>query len=381
MKKSVLLVVWALAILVGPLMVAESGSALAANKKSASSHKAASAKGGKAGRASHAKAAGGNHAKAGDARAGKARLAKGKSGKHHKLARAGRGHSAAVREEAQRASWIARHGSDAVVSQSVADREDANSLMVQSASALVLNQATGAVLYEKNPTVQVPIASITKLMTAMVVLDAKLGLSESLTIGDDDVDNLKFTRSRLKVGTELSREEMLRLALMASENRAAATLSRHYPGGRAAFVAAMNRKAAQLGLKETHFSDPTGLTAENVSSARDLTKMVAAAHKYPLIRQFSTTPEYDFVVDGRVQTFHNTNRLVSSENWEIGLSKTGYINEAGKCLVMQAWVNDKPMIIVLLDSWGKLTRVGDANRIKRWIESASLNEGRANSHG
>ena len=250
--------------------------------------------------------------------------------------------------------------------------DDAGNPGLRSASALVIDQSSGAVLFEKNANVQVPIASITKLMTAMVVLDAKPDLQEVLTIGEEDVDALKGTHSRLRVGTRLTRDEMLRLALMASENRAAASLSRNYPGGRSTFVAAMNQKATELGLTETRFEDPTGLTAANVSSARDLTKMVATAHRYPLIREFSTTAEYQVTIAGRPQAFHNTNSLVRSDNWEIGLSKTGYINEAGKCLVMQAWLNNKPLIIVLLDSWGKMTRVADANRIKRWIESAAL---------
>ncbi|MDP2794702.1 MAG: D-alanyl-D-alanine endopeptidase [Sulfurisoma sp.] len=253
-----------------------------------------------------------------------------------------------------------------------ASLEDAKNLSVQSASALVLDQATGAVLYEKNAQAVLPIASITKLMTAMVALDAMPDLNETLTIGDDDVDVLKGTRSRLKVGIRLSREEMLRLALMSSENRAASALSRHYPGGREAFVAAMNQKAQALGMGESRFEDPTGLTAANVASARDLVKMVDAAHRYPLIREFSTSAGDQLVIDGRTQQFNNTNSLVKSPTWDIGLSKTGYINEAGKCLVMQAWLNNKPTIIVLLDSWGKMTRIGDANRIKRWIESAAL---------
>jgi len=219
-----------------------------------------------------------------------------------------------------------------------------------------------------------PIASITKLMTAMVVLDARLPLNETLNIGQEDVDTLKGTRSRLKVGARLSREDMLLLALMASENRAASALARHYPGGNTAFIEAMNHKAAAIGLKDTRFEDPTGLTAANVSSARDLTKMVAAASHYPLIRELSTTGERTLLIDGRPIAYHNTNMLVRSpaSGWEIAVSKTGYIREAGKCLVMQAWLNNKPMIIVLLDSWGRLTRIGDANRIKRWIESASL---------
>jgi D-alanyl-D-alanine endopeptidase (penicillin-binding protein 7) len=245
---------------------------------------------------------------------------------------------------------------------------------LQSSAVLIQDQVTGDILYEKNANAVVPIASITKLMTAMVALDAHPGLQEIMVIGEEDVDTLKGTRSRLKVGTELTREEMLRLALMSSENRAASALSRYYPGGRPAFVAAMNRKAQSLGLVDTHFEDSTGLTSANVSSARDLVKMVAAAHQYPLIREFTTTAEYDVVVGGRVQEFHNTNSLVRSANsgWDIGLSKTGFINEAGKCLVMQAWFNQKPTIIVLLDSWGKMTRIGDANRIKKWVERYAL---------
>jgi serine-type D-Ala-D-Ala endopeptidase (penicillin-binding protein 7) len=254
----------------------------------------------------------------------------------------------------------------------VASLEDAKKLSVKSASALVLDQATGEVLYEKNSQAVLPIASITKLMTAMVALDAKPDLNELLAVAQEDVDVLKGTRSRLRVGTRLAREEMFRLALMASENRAASALSRNYPGGREGFVAAMNLKAQALDMKDTHFEDPTGLTAANVSSARDLVKLVDAAHHYPLIREFTTTGETAIVVAGRSQTFRNTNQLVRNPAWDIGLSKTGYINEAGKCLVMQAWFNNKPTVIVLLDSWGKLTRIGDANRIKRWIESAAL---------
>ncbi len=250
--------------------------------------------------------------------------------------------------------------------------DDAQHLALQSSAVLVQDQTTGAILFEKNAGSVLPIASITKLMTAMVALDAKPDLNETLAIGEQDVDVLKGTRSRLKVGTQLAREEMLRLALMSSENRAASALSRHYPGGRDAFVAAMNQKAQALGLADTRFQDATGLTAANVSSPRDLAKLVNAAHQYPLIREFSTASDGEFSIAGRPQHFHNTNTLVRSSTWEIGLSKTGYINEAGKCLVMQAWLNNKPIIIVLLDSWGKMTRIGDANRIKRWVESASL---------
>jgi D-alanyl-D-alanine endopeptidase (penicillin-binding protein 7) len=263
----------------------------------------------------------------------------------------------------------------AVASTPVAERGDTALPKLASSAVAVIDQTSGDVLYEKNANAIVPIASITKLMTAMVALDAHPSLSEMLTIGEADVDTLKGTHSRLAVGTHLTREEMLRLALMSSENRAASALSRHYPGGREAFVAAMNRKAHELGLTDTHFLDPTGLTAENVSSARDLVKMVDAAHQYPLIREFSTSEEYQVAVKGRPQMFRNTNALVRNDSWNIGLSKTGYISEAGKCLVMQVWLNNKPTIIVLLDSWGKLTRIGDAQRIKRWIENVASYSG------
>lgn len=259
--------------------------------------------------------------------------------------------------------------------------QDSDNLLLQSSAVVVQDQSSGEVLFEKNSDAVLPIASITKLMTAMVVLDAQLPLTETLSIGQEDVDTLKGTRSRLKVGTHLSREDMLLLALMASENRAASALSRHYPGGAEAFIAAMNNKAAAIGLKDTHFADPTGLTAANVSSARDLTKMVAAASHYPLIRELSTTSERTVWAGGRPISFHNTNTLVRSpaSGWEIAVSKTGYIREAGKCLVMQAWLSNRPVVIVLLDSWGRLTRIGDANRIKRWIENASTGSGRPNA--
>jgi len=243
-------------------------------------------------------------------------------------------------------------------------------LAVQSGSALVIEQAGGDALYQKNASQVVPIASITKLMTAMVVLDGSPALQTSISITDDDVDYLRGSRSRLRVGSVLSRESALLLALMSSENRAANSLARHYPGGMPAFVSAMNIKAQALGMRDTHFEDPTGLTSNNVSTANDLAKMVAAAYKYPLIREFTTTAEATVEVGGREMAYRNTNPLVRSASWDVGLSKTGYINEAGKCLVMQARVADKPVVIVLLDSAGKLTRVGDANRIKRWMESA-----------
>jgi serine-type D-Ala-D-Ala endopeptidase (penicillin-binding protein 7) len=255
----------------------------------------------------------------------------------------------------------------------------ANDPKLRSASVLVTNPANGKVLYAKNANAVVPIASISKLMTAMVVLDAKQRMSDTLTVTTADIDTIKGSYSRLAVGTKLSRRNMLRLALMASENRAASALSRHYPGGRKAFVAAMNRKARALGLHDTHFEEPTGLSYANVSSAHDLARMVAAAHRYSLIRKYTTTAKYTVTLQHKRQTFRNTNKLVRNSNWDISLSKTGYIKEAGRCLVMQAKLAHRPTIIVLLDSQGTLTRIGDANRIRRWIEHPS--KGRHGSAG
>lgn len=252
------------------------------------------------------------------------------------------------------------------------DSDDIDGPSLRSSAFLVQDQTSGTVITAKNAESVQPIASITKLMTAMVALDAKPGLQEELIVSNEDIDTLKGTSSRLRVGARLTREEMLRLALMSSENRAASALSRHYPGGKPAFVAAMNAKARQLGLDNTHFEDPTGLTSANVSTPRDLAAMVNAAYQYPLIREFTTTAGDKVRVAGREMQFNNTNSLVKNPQWDIGLSKTGYIAEAGKCLVMQVWMNSKPMIIVLLDSWGKSTRIGDANRIKRWMEKTAL---------
>jgi serine-type D-Ala-D-Ala endopeptidase (penicillin-binding protein 7) len=241
---------------------------------------------------------------------------------------------------------------------------------VKSTAALVIDPAEGRTLYAKNVDSVQPIASITKLMTAMVVLDAKLDLNESIAITDDDIDRIKHTGSRLRIGTLLQRDELLRLALMASENRAASALGRSYPGGLPAFVVAMNQKAAELGMTRTRFVDSSGLSSDNVSTAQDLAKMVTAAYRYPLIQDFTTSTGHVIRTnDGRVLSFRNTNGLVRDDAWHIDVSKTGYISEAGKCLVMQARIAAKPIVIVLLDSWGKYTRIGDANRIKKWIES------------
>jgi serine-type D-Ala-D-Ala endopeptidase (penicillin-binding protein 7) len=244
-------------------------------------------------------------------------------------------------------------------------------LALKSAAAVVLDQATGEILYGKNSHNLHPIASITKLMTSMVVYDAQLDPNELVTITDEDVDYLRNTGSRLHVGASLSRDELMRLALMSSENRAAAALSRAYPGGREAFIRAMNEKAASLGLQGTRFADSTGLSSTNVSTAEDLAILVKHAHGYPKIREYSTATQYDAEVNGRKLAYRNTNGLVSNPSWGIGLSKTGFINEAGRCLVMQAQLAGRAVIIVLLDSWGKQTRGADALRVRQWLEAAA----------
>lgn len=252
-------------------------------------------------------------------------------------------------------------------------------LQLASSKVLVINQLTGETIFAKNTNQSTPIASVTKLMTAMVMLDAHLPMDELLLIADEDVDYLKGTRSRLGVGTQLTRGELLQLALMSSENRAASALGRNYPGGIAAFLSAMNHKAVVLGMSATHFYDATGLDSNNISTAEDLVKMVNAAYHYPEIRQVTTTASQEITLYGRANptNFVNTNSLVRGGDWIIGLSKTGFINEAGRCLVMQAEISGQPMIIVLLDSAGKMSRIGDANRIRKWIEhndTASLGE-------
>ena len=251
------------------------------------------------------------------------------------------------------------------------DRYDGSGILqLASTKALIINQNSGEIVYAKNTNQLTPIASITKLMTAMVMLDANQSLDDEIYVSDEDVDYLKGTRSRLTVGSGLSRSDMLQLALMSSENRAASALAHNFPGGRLAFVKAMNFKAQELGLKNTHFVDPTGLDSENVSTAEDLAKMVKAAFQYPEIRLATTSPSHEVYLEGRKYpvNFVNTNGLVRAGEWQIGLSKTGFINEAGRCLVMQATIAGEPMIIVLLDSNGKFTRIGDAKRIRKWIE-------------
>ncbi|MGY1512684.1 D-alanyl-D-alanine endopeptidase [Aeromonas hydrophila] len=248
--------------------------------------------------------------------------------------------------------------------------EQRNDLALSSAAFVVANPRTGEVLSERNANRVMPIASITKLMTALVVLDANQRLSEMLTVTMADVDRLKGTGSRLAVGSRLSRADMLHIALMSSENRAASALARNYPGGQRAFIEAMNAKARMLGMWSTQFSDSTGLTPRNVSSAHDLAKLVAAASTYPLIRQYSSTEER-MVRNGKRQLHYlNSNRLVREGSWPISLSKTGYIREAGRCLVMATQINRKPVIMVLLNADTPNARVADAKRIKSWLETS-----------
>jgi D-alanyl-D-alanine endopeptidase (penicillin-binding protein 7) len=250
--------------------------------------------------------------------------------------------------------------------------ETPDQLALRSSVAYVVDQATLEPLFDKNSHAVLPIASISKLMTAMVALDAKLPLTDMLDVTDEDRDTEKNTGSRLAVGSTLSREDMLHIALMASENRAAFALSRYYPGGRPAFITAMNQKARVLGMSDTHFMDPTGLTSQNVSSARDLVKMVNAAYQYPLIRRFSTDTAYEVNTGRRVLHYNSTNALTRSPTWDIGLQKTGFINEAGECLVMQATIQNRPVIMVLLDSVGKYSRIADAQRLRNWMDSGGI---------
>ena len=262
-------------------------------------------------------------------------------------------------------------GSTAATALDVSFARDPAKLHLASANVLVLDTSAGKPIYAKAADEVTSIASLTKLMNAMVVLDSAQSLDDPIAIDIEDFDFLKGSSSRLRIGTQLPRREMLRLALMSSENRAAASLARSYPGGLPAFVGAMNEKARALGMTRSRFADPTGLSPDNVSTANDLARMVRAAAEYPLIREFSTTPSAFVEVDpaGRMLGFNNSNRLVASGAWEITLQKTGYIREAGRCLVMLANIASKPVVIVLLDSIGKYTRLGDAERVKHWIET------------
>ena len=242
-------------------------------------------------------------------------------------------------------------------------------LDLKSSVALVIDQDTREVLFRKNDSAVLPIASLTKLMTGLLISEAKLPMDEMITITQDDVDTEKGSRSRLKVGTVLTRGELLHLALMSSENRAAHALGRSYPGGLGAFVSLMNAKAKMLGMIGTRYVEPTGLSSNNQSSASDLATLVQAAYGDPVVREYSTSPGHEVAVGNRTLKYNNTNRLVKNPEWEIGLQKTGYISEAGQCLVMQAKIAGRKLIMVFLDSAGKLSRIGDAERVRRWVET------------
>jgi serine-type D-Ala-D-Ala endopeptidase (penicillin-binding protein 7) len=237
-----------------------------------------------------------------------------------------------------------------------------------SAAVLVKDQRSGEFLVSKQADVAMPIASLTKLMTAMIILDAHLDMDKVITIEEADKDTLRNSHSHLFIGTQLARRDALLVALMSSENRAARALGRTFPGGVPALVRAMNEKAKALGLNETRFEDPAGLSDGNVSSARNLSKLVETACGYPLIGMYSTQPETTIRTGRKQLRFVNTNALVRNPHWQIGLSKTGYIEEAGRCLVMQTQLAQRPVLMVLLNSTGKNTRLGDANRIKQWLE-------------
>ena len=243
-------------------------------------------------------------------------------------------------------------------------------LDLRSSVALVIDQDTNEVLLRKNDQAVLPIASLTKLMTGLVIAEARLPSSELITITQDDVDTEKGSRSRLAVGTVLSRGDLLHLALMSSENRAAHALGRTFPGGLDNFVSRMNAKAQALGMRDTRYVEPTGLSSRNQSSAHDLATLVGAAYKEPVLRELSTSPGREIEVGHRVLQYNNTNRLVKSPQWDIGLQKTGYISEAGQCLVMQAQVAGRKLIMVFLDSAGKLSRIADAERVRRWVETS-----------
>lgn len=245
-------------------------------------------------------------------------------------------------------------------------------LELKSSVALVMDQDTNEVVFAKNSEAVLPIASLTKLMTALVMVEARLPADEAITITHDDVDTEKNSSSRLAVGTTLTRGELLHLALMSSENRAAHALGRTYPGGLGAFVRHMNAKARSLGMIDTRYVDPTGLNSSNQSSAKDLASLVKAAYQHPLIRELSVSPEHAVNLGNRQLQYRNTNSLVRNPAWDIGLQKTGYIVEAGRCLVMQAKMAGRKFIMVFLDSSGKHSRQADAERVRRWIEEASL---------
>jgi len=238
---------------------------------------------------------------------------------------------------------------------------------LRSSAVVVVDARSSKILYQKNPQVVMPIASLTKLMTALVVLEARQNMKQKLTVTKADLDRIKYSSSRLRVGTRLSRADLLHLALMSSENRAASALGRHYPGGTRKLVAAMNAKARALGMKSTRYVEPTGLSRHNVSTPSDLARLVITAEKNPLIRRYST--DHRMVVrQGKSNSLYgNTNRLTRNANWRIRLQKTGYISEAGRCMVLYALIKNRPTVMVFLDAQGKYSHAADANRVRSWL--------------
>lgn len=253
-------------------------------------------------------------------------------------------------------------------------RHSDDALDLNSSVAFVVDQDSGEVLFSKNESAVLPIASLTKLMTGLVIVDSNLPMDEMITITQDDVDTYKGSRSRLPVGTRLSRGEMMHLALMSSENRAAHALGRTFPGGMQQFVKLMNSKAQDLGMKDTRYVEPTGLLSWNQSSARDLVTLVLVAYQRPMLRELSTSPGHALDVGRRTLQYNNSNRLIRNPEWDIGLQKTGYISEAGRCLVMQAKIAGRKLIMVFLDSTGKLSRSQDAERVRRWVEAQTYQQ-------
>lgn len=391
------------------LAIAPAGHALAAGKKPAAKHATVTAKSGSArtaGKTTLAKSTASRHSSVASARGkGAARLAAAAKGrgavhlatrqKHERqrtvLAGKGAAHASSKleRSRAERPAAVAATmpglrmhsvrfedagstrlsvGRESGVGE-FSSRASSDPLDLKSSVALVIDQDTKEVLLAKNDHAVQPIASLTKLMTGLIMSEAHLPLDEMITISEEDIDTEKNSRSRLSVGTTLSRGELLHLALMSSENRAAHALGRTYPGGLRRFVALMNARAIMLGMKDTHYVEPTGLSSSNRSSATDLAILVAAAHQDPLLRQLTTSPSYEVAVGDRLLQYNNTNRLVRSPEWDIGLQKTGFINEAGQCLVMQARIAGRKLIMVFLDSTGKLSRIADAERVRHWVET------------
>ena len=354
--------------------------AQAAAKKPAAAKKAVVASGGKhGGKAVHVQATSKAAVHAGGKVASSKRAAKGERAERVAHAvRGGRNVVAVIRKKHGRTVVAVQRRSVVRVAEApprlsfgqlagLQDTEDP--LALKSNAALVIDQDTHEVLFSKNDHAVLPIASLTKLMTGVLISEAHLPMDELITITQDDVDTEKNSRSRLSVGTTLSRGELLHLALMSSENRAAHALGRTYPGGLSTFVSVMNAKARMLGMHDTHYVEPTGLSFHNQSTAQDLAVLVSAASHDPLVRELTTSPEHQVEIGNRVLQFNTTNRLVRSPDWDIGVQKTGFINEAGQCLVMQAKVAGRKLIMVFLDSTGKFSRIADAERVRRWVEN------------